>query len=92
VCSHPPLPAVAVAALCYVGALRCAVLCCAVLCCVLQAVVFTRDSGSGRVSIDREGRPVITYWPCDVTRQHMVEVRRWLTTVLTPLVEASCRR
>jgi hypothetical protein len=48
------------------------------VCCVVQAVVFTRDSSSGRVRIDSEGRPVVTYWPCETTRKHLMEVRTQL--------------
>jgi hypothetical protein len=37
-------------------------------------VIFTRDSGSGSVSIDGEGRPVIRYWPDKTTQKHMFDV------------------
>jgi hypothetical protein len=43
---------------------------------VVQSVLFTRDSGSGRVRIDSEGRPVVSYWPCQATSKHLTEVRR----------------
>jgi hypothetical protein len=39
-------------------------------------VIFTRDSGSGSVSIDGEGRPVIRYWPDKTTQTHLFDVRR----------------
>lgn len=44
-------------------------------CCAMQTVLFTRDSSGGRVGIDSEGRPVVTYWPCATTREHLLEVR-----------------
>jgi hypothetical protein len=37
-------------------------------------VIFTRDSGSGIVSIDGEGRPVMRYWPNETTQKHMFDV------------------
>lgn len=37
-------------------------------------VIFTRDSSSGRVEVDKEGRPVIKYWPCQQTIEHMLDV------------------
>lgn len=36
-------------------------------------VLFTRDSSGGRVRIDSEGRPVVSYWPCPTTRSHLME-------------------
>lgn len=41
-----------------------------VSCCV----IFTRDSSSGRVEIDNDGWPVIKYWPCDQTLEHLLDV------------------
>jgi len=40
----------------------------------MQTIQFTRDSSGGRVKIDKEGRPVVSYWPCPTTRQHLMEV------------------
>lgn len=52
-------------------------------------VVFTRDTGSGRVSIDREGRPVISYWPCPTTRKHLMEVGEGVFCGWSCLADAS---
>lgn len=38
------------------------------------SVVFARDCGSGRVTIDAQGRPRIHYWPSPDTRKHIIEV------------------
>lgn len=44
-------------------------------CCAdVQIIQFTRDSSGGRVRIDSEGRPVVTYWPCETTCKHLMEV------------------
>lgn len=49
---------------------------------VSSCVVFTRDSDSGRVTLDSEGRYIIHYWPCQQTLQHLLEVSAG-TEVLT---------
>jgi len=38
-------------------------------------VVFARDCGSGRVTIDGQGRPRVHYWPTAETSEHILEVR-----------------
>jgi hypothetical protein len=38
------------------------------------SVIFTRDSGSGSVRIDDQGRPVIRYWPNKTTQKHLFDV------------------
>jgi hypothetical protein len=38
------------------------------------AVVFVRDSSSGKVTVDAAGRAVFDYWPCETTRKHLLEV------------------
>src|SRR5262249_48981881 len=35
-------------------------------------IVLTRDSGEGRISLDRQGDPLIHYWPNELDRQHLV--------------------
>ena len=45
------------------------------------ALALTRDSGSGRVTIDELGRPRCSYWPSRRDRDSMVKVsegRSWL--------------
>lgn len=45
------------------------------------SVIFTRDTGSGSVGIDSEGRPVVRYWPDDTTSKHLLDVSlKWQST------------
>lgn len=41
---------------------------------IATSVIFARDCGSGRVTIDRRGRPRINYWPDAATRAHVLDV------------------
>lgn len=38
-------------------------------------VVFARDTSSGQVTIDGQGRPVVHYRPCATTSRHLLDVR-----------------
>ena len=42
------------------------------------ALALTRDSGSGRVTIDSSGAPQCSYWPSKRDRAGMVKVGAWL--------------
>lgn len=39
------------------------------------ALIYVRDRGSGRVSIDKEGKPRIHYWVDDFDGQSVMKVR-----------------
>jgi hypothetical protein len=51
--------------------------------------VFARDSGSGSVSIDAQGRPIIRYWPDKTTQKHLLNVSACSTYSLATL-SAAC--
>ncbi len=36
-------------------------------------IVLTRDTGEGRITLDQRGEPVITYWPNETDRRHLVK-------------------
>lgn len=60
-------------------------------CCAdVQIIQFTRDSSGGRVHIDSEGRPVVTYWPCETTRKHLMEVSTWPARCCGAPVASTC--
>jgi choline dehydrogenase-like flavoprotein len=43
--------------------------------------VLTRDTGEGRVHVDRRGRAVITYWPNQVDREFLVRGMQEITRI-----------
>ena len=44
-------------------------------------IVLTRDSGEGRITVDKYGEPIISYWPNALDRQHLVRGMQEVTRV-----------
>lgn len=41
----------------------------------LVPLLYSRDEDSGSITINKEGNPVVNYWPSERDRQKMVDVR-----------------
>jgi choline dehydrogenase-like flavoprotein len=39
---------------------------------VAAYIVLTRDTGEGRITLDRHGEPVVTYWPNETDRRNLI--------------------
>jgi choline dehydrogenase-like flavoprotein len=44
-------------------------------------IILTRDTGEGRITLDKQGDPVITYWPNEVDRRHLVRGMQEVTRI-----------
>ncbi len=44
-------------------------------------IALVRDTGEGRVTLDRQGDPVLHYWPNETDRRHLVRGMRELTRI-----------
>jgi choline dehydrogenase-like flavoprotein len=36
-------------------------------------IVLTRDSGEGHITLDKQGDPILHYWPNELDRQHLIQ-------------------
>jgi choline dehydrogenase-like flavoprotein len=45
-------------------------------------IVLTRDTGEGTITLDRGGEPVITYWPNETDRQHLIKGIQEVTRII----------
>jgi choline dehydrogenase-like flavoprotein len=45
-------------------------------------IVLTRDTGEGRISLDRHGEPVVSYWPNETDRRHLVRGLQETTRII----------
>jgi choline dehydrogenase-like flavoprotein len=45
-------------------------------------IVLTRDTGEGRVTVDRRGEPIIAYWPNETDRRHLIKGIQEVTRII----------
>ena len=45
-------------------------------------IVLARDTGEGRITVDRHGEPVIQYWPNPTDRKHLIRGLQELTRII----------
>ncbi len=45
-------------------------------------IVLTRDTGEGRITVDRHGEPVIQYWPNQIDRRHLIRGLQELARII----------
>jgi choline dehydrogenase-like flavoprotein len=45
-------------------------------------IVLTRDTGEGRITLDRHGEPVVSYWPNETDRRHLVRGLQETTRII----------